>query len=247
MEQVELAVQPRTLLGKNVRFLRRGGHIPANIYGKGRSSTPVQVETTALLQALKQTGRTGFLSLRLDGAAQPAMARAVQLDPRTNHVIHVDFYAISMTDKLTTEVPLELSGAPADLRTVTGQLIQYLSRLQIRALPGDIPRTIQVDISGLKELDQAILVKDLPTPPSLEVLTGAEQIVAKVELIREEKAPEAAELAAEVEVVGKGGKEAEEAEGEGATAAAPARGAKESSAPPRAPAAKEAPAAKGKQ
>ena len=242
MEQVELAVQARTLLGKKVRFLRREDHIPANIYGKGRSSTPVQVEAKALLQALKKTGRTGFLSLQLDGGAQPAMARSVQLDPRTNRVIHVDFYAISMTERLTTEVPLELSGAAADLRAVKGQLIQYLSRLQIRALPGDIPRTIQVDISNLKDLDQAILVKDLPTPPALEVLTGLEEIVAKVELIREEKPPEAAELAAEVEVVGKGGKEAEGEEAAG-EAAAPARGGKESGAQPRASA---APAAKGK-
>ncbi len=244
MEQVELAVQARTLLGKKVRFLRREDHIPANIYGKGRTSTPVQVETKALLQALKKTGRTGFLSLRLDGGAQPAMARSVQLDPRTNKVIHVDFYAISMTERLTTEVPLELSGEAADLRAVKGQLIQYLSRLQIRALPGDIPRTIQVDISNLKDLDQAILVKDLPTLLALEVLTGPEETVAKVELIREEKPPEAAELAAEVEVVGKGGKEAEEEAGAAGEAAPPARGGRESSAQPRASA---APAAKGKE
>ncbi|MBI3953701.1 MAG: 50S ribosomal protein L25 [Chloroflexi bacterium] len=241
MEQVELAVQPRELLGKKVRFLRRTGYTPANIYGKGRASTAVQVETKTLLQALRKTGRTGFLSLLLDGTSQPALARGVQLDPRTNGVIHVDFYAISLTEKLVTEVPLELSGERADLRVVKGQLIQYLSRLQIRALPTDIPRTIQVDISGLKEIDQAILVKDIHVPEALEVLSNPDETVAKVEMIREEKAPEAAELPAEVEVVGKGGKEEAAEEG----AAAPA--AKEAAPQPRGAAAKEAPAPKGKE
>jgi large subunit ribosomal protein L25 len=235
MEQTDLAVQSRTTFGKRVRFLRRAGVTPANIYGKGRESTAVQVETKALLQALHKTGRTGFLSLKQNGSSQLALARGVQLDPRTNQVIHVDFYAVSLTEKLTTEVPIELTGEHADLRLVNGQLIQYLNRLEIRALPTDIPRSIPVDISALKEIDQAIMVKDLQLPSGLEVLASPEDIIAKVETIREEKAPEAAELPAEVEVVGKGGKE--EAEEEAAAPEA-AKASKEKEA---------APASKGKE
>lgn len=229
MEQVDLAVEPRTILGKKVRFVRRTGYVPANIYGKGRESRAVQVEAKALVQALQKTGRSGFLSLRMNGDTQLAMARAVQLDPRTNKVSHVDFYAVSLTDKLTTDLPLELSGEQADLRVIKGQLIRYLSKLSIRALPMDVPRNIQVDISGLKEIDQVIMVKDLKVPAGVEVLALPEEIVAKVEMIREEKLPEAAELPAEVEVVGKGGKEEGE-EGE-AEAAAPAKASKETAAP----------------
>jgi large subunit ribosomal protein L25 len=139
-----------------------------------------------------------------------ALTRDVQWDVITGRLLHVDFYAVVMTEKITTEVPLVLVGrAPAAERAEV-ILLQNLDELEIECLPGDLIEAIEVDVSELKEVDQAIYVKDLRVPSTVDVLTDAEELVVKVDWAAPEEVVEVVPVAPEeVEVITKGKKELE--------------------------------------
>ena len=200
MEQIELKTQKREVLGKKVKSLRREGFVPAVLYGHETDSIPLQVEERELNRVLAQAGEHRLIALKIGRARKPHMAltRDVQWDVITGRPLHVDFYAVVMTEKITTAVPLALVGeAPA-----AGQagviLLQGLDEVEIECLPGDLPEAIEVDLSGLEEIDQAIYLKDLQVPPAVEILTDGEEIVVKVGWAAAEEVEE------EIEKLGKG-------------------------------------------
>lgn len=193
--RIELQVSPRQVLGKKVKRLRREGLTPANIYGRGMDSLAIQVSTDELKRILRTAGRNEIVYLRLDGAEpRPTFIRQIQRDPLTDVILHVDFYQISLKEKVRLEVPLHLVGTAPAVETYGGTLLHSLDYITVEGLPTDIPSVIEVDVSGLEELEQAIHVGDLNVPPNLTVLTDPELVVAKV-------APPAVERVEEAEVV----------------------------------------------
>ncbi len=179
--RVELEVSPREVLGKKVRRLRREGVIPANVYGHALDSVAIQVPKDALVHLLRTAGRNEIVYLRLDGEEpRPTFLRQVQRNPVTDAILHVDFYQISLEEKVRMEVPVALVGtAPAE-QTYGGTLLHSLDRITVEGLPTDIPSVIEVDVSGLEEIDAAIHVGELSVPVQVTVLTDSEQVVAKV-------------------------------------------------------------------
>ncbi len=215
MEQIELETQRREVLGKKVKSLRQGGLVPAILYGHEIESLPLQVDEQDLNRVLTQAGGHRLISLKVDGSKRQALARDVQWDVITGKPIHVDFYAVVMTEKLTTEVPLVFVGEAPAAEEVGVILLQGLDEIEIECLPGDLIEAIEVDLSGLEEMDQAIYVKDLPLPSTVDVLTDPEELVAKItwaaaeEVEEELVVPVAPE---EVEVIAKGKEEEVEVE-----------------------------------
>ncbi len=216
MEQIELKTQKRTVLGKKVKNLRLEGLIPAVLYGHETESIPLQIEERELNRVLAQAGGHRLIALKIGRARkrQMALAREVQWDVISRKVIHVDFYAVVMTEKVTTEVPLVFVGEAPAAEAAGVMVLQGLDEIEIECLPGDLIEAIEVDLSGLEEMDQAIYVKDLRVPPTVEILTDAEGIVAKVawaaaEEVEEVVAPVELE---EVEVIVKGKEEVESEE-----------------------------------
>ncbi|HEY7417456.1 MAG TPA: hypothetical protein VH593_19890, partial [Ktedonobacteraceae bacterium] len=107
---VELQVAPRTLLGKATKRLRRADIIPANIYGHKKASVAVQIEAVPFDRVRREHARS-VLSLRLpDGAAETALIRSIQRDPRTTFILHVDFERVSLSERVTLKVPLHFVG-----------------------------------------------------------------------------------------------------------------------------------------
>jgi len=212
MEQIELKMQKRTVLGKKVKSLRREGFIPAVLYGHETEPVSLQVEERELNRILTQAGEHRLIALKIGRSQKPQMAltRDVQWDVITGRLLHVDFYAVVMTEKITTEVPLVLVGrAPAAERAEV-ILLQNLDELEIECLPGDLIEAIEVDVSELKEVDQAIYVKDIRVPSTVDVLTDAEELVVKVDWAAPEEVVEVVPVAPEeVEVITKGKKELE--------------------------------------
>ncbi|MBM4467404.1 MAG: 50S ribosomal protein L25 [Chloroflexi bacterium] len=216
MEQIELQTQKREVLGKKVKNLRREGLIPAVLYGHDIESLPLQIEERELNRVLTQAGGHRLIALKIGRAKNPqmALAREVQWDVITSRPLHVDFYAVVMTEKITTAVPLTLVGEAPAADQAGVILLQGLDEIEIECLPGDLIEAIEVDLSALKEMDQAIYVKDLRVSPAVEILTDPEELVAKVawaapEEVEEEVVPVAP---AEVEVITKGKKEEAEEE-----------------------------------
>jgi large subunit ribosomal protein L25 len=217
MRKLELEVSKREIKGKKVRFLRRGGLIPCNIYGHGMESQPVQVDVRKLAHVLSRAGGTDLISLKIKSADAPAkvLIREVQRNPMTGEPTHVDFYQVRMTEKLKAEVPLVFIGEAPAMKLKNVSLMHALTSLQIEALPDDLPHNIEVDISSLAVPEDAMHVKDLKISDKVTVLTDPEQMIIKVSEVRKavEEVPAAA-AAEEVE-----GAEGVEAKEEGAAEA----------------------------
>ncbi len=202
-ERTELKVSKRETLGKKVKRLREQGIIPANLYGHGKASQALQVEAKELLRAITQTGGGGlvFIKIGARGRAQPAITREVQRHPRTSRLLHVDFQAVLLTEKVRTEVPLHFEGVAPGARE--GVLIHELSSLPVEGLPEALPHAIVVDVSSLAAVGQVIKVVDLSLPKGVTPLLDPETVVAKIE------APARVEEVAPVAPVGVAGEEGE--------------------------------------
>ncbi len=211
--KTELEVSPRAVLGKKVKQLRRDGVVPANIYGHRVDSLAIQVPVDGLRHVLRTAGRNEIVYLRLDGQEpRPTFIRTVQRDAVTDAILHVDFYQISLEEKVRLEVRLHLIGVAPAVDLYSGTLLHSLDSISVEGLPTEIPSHIEVDVSGLEQIDHAIHVRDLIVPTNLSVLTDPELVVAKV-------APPAVERVEEVEAVAE-----EAAPAEGAAAAEAAAG-----------------------
>ncbi len=187
MEQMELIATNRTVLGKKVRFLRRQGITPANLYGHSVPSLALQVETPRLESILARAGRHSLFPLRIDNTSpRTVVIHNTQRDPLTDKLLHVDFYEVKAMEKMKAEIPLVLVGeAPATKRRGVA-LYQSLNELPVECFPKDLPPAIEVDLSQLVEPEQAIHVKDLPLGSGIEALIDAEEIVVRVVQTHEE-------------------------------------------------------------
>jgi large subunit ribosomal protein L25 len=216
--QLELQAEPRSVLGKHVRRLRREGIVPANIYGHGPSRA-IQAPLRSLEHVLAHGGRTGIIAIAVDGESQTALMKDVQRDPRSGKILHIEFRAVSMEEEVTSVVPLRFVGESTAVTKLDGILTHPRSEVHITARAGDLPDVIEVDISGLDELNAAIHVSDLPPSTRYKIVDPPEEVLAMVQppKVEAEEVVEAVEAAAE-EAEG-AGPTAETGEGEASTTA----------------------------
>src|SRR5467141_3712292 len=224
-ETNSLEAQPRTPGNKNeARRVRRGGKIPAVIYGAGKDAVAVSVDPRQVSRILgSETGHNTIFDLALSGEQTKAMIVDWQYEPVKGKLLHIDLKRIAMDRKLAVKVPILLKGEAAGVKQQGGILEQMLREVEIECLPGDIPSHIDVDVSELV-FGKVLRVVDLPHSDKLKFLTDENQPVAHVTSVKEEvvaapdaAAAEAAVGPAEPEVIKKGKQETEE----GAEAAAP--------------------------
>ena len=204
MKQTELLATTRETLGKKVRFLRRQGITPVHLFGHNVESVALQCDTAQLKRVLAQTGRTRLISLKVDEAKKPrnVVIREVQREPRTSELLHVDFYQVSMAEKIRVEVPIVSIGEPPALKLKENFLTQELNSLSVECLPGEIPNRVDIDLTSLTEVGQAIYVKDIILDKEGTILNNPEQLIVKINVRRiEELVEEVAEEVEEVEAL----------------------------------------------
>ncbi|MDY6917889.1 MAG: 50S ribosomal protein L25 [Chloroflexota bacterium] len=206
----ELKATKREVLGKKVRFLRRDGLTPANVYGARTQSIPLQIETPVLEQLLARAGRNALITLRIDGKRKLAMIRDIDRDSLSDALLHVGFFQVEMTHKVRAEVPIVLVGESSVSKSSRLMLLHNLSAINVEALPANLPRSIEVDISGLAEATDAVHVRDMSVGEGVEVLAEADEVV--VQVVESRVAVE--EVVAEEEVGEEMAEEAPEAEAE---------------------------------
>ena len=222
MANTQLRVTRRTVLGKKVKALRREGVTPANIYGHKLESLAVQAPTPEVTHALRTSSRNAIFDLTVDGdgATRPAVVRDLQRDPVTGRILHIDFFQISMTEKMRADVPVVLTGTSPAVSTYGGVLLQTLESVAVEALPADIPPQFEIDVSKLTELEQSVHVRDLAFDPANVTLhSDPDVVLARVATPR---------LAAAEE---EGAAPSEEAAAEGAEGAAAPEGGEGAAAP----------------
>lgn len=217
-DEIVLDVQPRAVIGKQVRALRRQGLIPLALYGGHIAPSSWQANERALRMVLSKAGHNRLIRLNVgDDAPHIVIAREIQREPISGKLLHVDLQEVSLTEKMTVNVPVVLRGAAAAVTRGEGMLIHGLEQISMRVLPTDLIPEIVLDVSGLNAVGAAIHVSDLQFGDQIEILTSREEMLAKVISVKEEViAVEAPVATAEVEVIGKSKKE--EGEGEEGTA-----------------------------
>ncbi|HET9475882.1 MAG TPA: 50S ribosomal protein L25 [Dehalococcoidia bacterium] len=198
--RTELKVAPREVLGKKVKALRRQGYTPANIFGHHVESKAVQIPTEELAHALKKLKRNEIVYLRLDGEeARPAFVKHLQHNPVTDLILHVDFLQISLKNKVKLDVPLHFTGLAPAIDRHGGVLVTALDHISVEALPTEVPSFIEVDVSGLEEIDQSLHVSDLQVPEGVTVLSDSDLVIVKAAAPAIERAAAAEEAAEEAE------------------------------------------------
>lgn len=198
-EKITLQVQPRTVFGKKLRKLRHEGVIPANIFGPEFKSTSINVQFKDFVKTYKVAKETGIVYLTLDKESVPVLIKQVQRHPVTDSILHVDFRKVDLKKKIQTQVPVKTVGTSEAVSQKGGVLLTLSEMLLVEALPENIPQTIEVDISSIKELGQEIKVSDLPKSGVYEIKTPVEKVVVSVVEHKEESVtPETAAAAPEV-------------------------------------------------
>lgn len=179
---LELAVDARSVLGKQTKRLRRAGNVPGVVYGKGTPSIPVQVDAKHFETLYHAAGRTTIFQLEIPGTGtRSAIIKSVQRHPLSGRAIHVDFFLPDLTIELQIDVPLVFVGEAPAIETTGGSLFTSLSHLKVTALPADLPHEITVDVTPLVDLEAAIHVRDLGVESdTVHVLNDPDEMVARV-------------------------------------------------------------------
>jgi len=215
----KLTATPRDARGKKLRRLRAEGRLPAIVYGHRQPAEPLLLDGHEFRKVFARAGRSHLLDLAIDGGrAEKVIIKEVQTHPRRQGAVHVDFYRIDLKEKLQVEVPIDFTGEAPAVKNGDGDLLTSLHHLRVECLPGDIPDSIPVDLSGLDEIDAGVRVGDVVVPEGVTVLHDPEDLIVKVHahrvVVEEEAAPEeGAEAVAEGEEPAAEGEEGQ-AEGE---------------------------------
>ena len=205
MAPMELSAQVRTVIGKQVRRLRKEGWIPAVLYGPDAKSQPLQVPAAEAEAVIDQAGTSHLITLSISGESSPlqVLVRGFQRDPIRRNLLHVDFYRVEMDKPITMEIPIVLVGSSPVLDRREGILLQGKQTLEIECLPRDLIEAVEVDLSALTEVDQQITVGDLVLPPTIRVLDDPDEMVVRVTPLEaaeevEEEAPAPSEAEPEL-------------------------------------------------
>lgn len=189
-KKISLKCQPRKVLGRKVKTLRREGILPANIYGKKMKSQAVQVATADFQKVFQEAGETKVVNLQVKGkrTSLPILIHNPQLQPVTGEFLHIDFHRVSLEEKVTAMIPLELKGKAPAAESGEGVLITLLSELEVEALPTDLPDKLEVEISKLEKIDDALRVKDIKVDrKKVKILAEENEMVVKIEKPTEEE------------------------------------------------------------
>ncbi len=193
-DQIVLQANKRTIKGKQVGSLRREGILPGIIYGRigKKQLEPIMIqlnlhEASKIINTL--TG-SSLVRVEVEGEQYPVVVREVQKDIIYGTLRHIDFMAVSLTEKLQTAVPIELVGEAPATQNMAAVVVTGISELEIECLPQDMPERIEVDASVLVDMDSVILVKDLVLGDNVEVLTDPDEMIAGVTYVTIEEEPE---------------------------------------------------------
>jgi large subunit ribosomal protein L25 len=219
MEEVVIQASRRQVLGKKVGGLRREGMLPAIVYGSKIDSIPITLDMREASQTLEKLSPSALVVVEVDGEQHYTLVRDKQRNPVLGSIIHVDFQAVSLTEKVRADLNINLIGEAPAVETYLGIVVPSLEQLSIECLPKDLPDRIDVDISGLMEIGDSILVGELNVPEGVEILSDPDEVVVVViaqaaEEVEEVEEEEEFEEGVEPEVLERGKREEEEQEKE---------------------------------
>ena len=188
-DTLTLTLQPRTILGKKVKSLRKAGIIPVHLYGQSVNPQALQCDGKTLLRVIAQSGMNTPISVHIEDQEDERLTfvREIQWDPKRGDLIHVDFLHVDVSDEITAAVPITLTGeAPGARLVANATVVQVLREVEVRSLPLDIPSGISVSLEIIAQPEDVIRVSDLSLPPNVLPLIDTEEVIARLEISRVE-------------------------------------------------------------
>ncbi len=168
-EKISLALDERSVQGKKVKALRRDGIVPAVVYGPGVEPINVQVEYNVMAKVYQQAGTHAPVSLTIGSKKKIAMIKDVDFGPVSGRMRHVSFHAVKASDPVVAEVPVRLVGEGESEAEKNGLIVlQTLEKIEVKALPMDLPEAVEVDIRGMKEAGDKVILGDAKLPAGVE-------------------------------------------------------------------------------
>ncbi len=204
-ETTSITAVPRTITGKANRRLADAGQIPAVLYGAGRETMSIALDRHAfeVMMSHQSAGAT-LVSIAIEGESKPvnAMIREMQHSPVKGTILHVDFQAIRMDQKLHAAVSLDFVGDAEGVKA-GGVFMQSAREVMVEALPTDLPDSLEIDISAL-EIGHTMTIADIAVPENVTILDDPETVVCSITMPTAEPEEEEAveEEAAEPALVG---------------------------------------------
>ena len=180
MDKIFLEADERKVLGKKVKALRREGKLPAVIYGREIEPVPITMDARAVRLTLAEIGANTLITISLDGKEHLALVRDLQREVISRDLLHVDFQAVSLEESITTTVPVAVEGEAPAVAEYNALLVTELDELEIEAKAKDLPDMIPVDVTGLTEIGDNILIRDLVISGEVKILNDPDEIVVVV-------------------------------------------------------------------
>ena len=178
MEKVVLQATKRDVVGKQVKALRREGKLPAVIYGRHTDPLNVNLDAHSAAVALAKLTASSLVTIDLEGTEHLALVREKQRDYIKNRLLHVDFLAVSLTEKLRTKVAVNFIGVSLAVKDFNAVLVRNLEELEVECLPADLPEHIDVDISAMKKPGEGIRVREVQVSDKVRLLADPDTMVA---------------------------------------------------------------------
>lgn len=191
-----LEAQTREVLGKKVAHLRREGRLPAVVFGHGKESIPVTVDTHEFALLRRRIAGSTLVDLSVDGKKpHPVLVHDVQISPVTRQMLHAELFLVRMTEEITMDIPVVTVGDAPAVRDHGGTLLHAVETLKVKALPANLPERFEVPIDGLVDFDTQIHVRDIAVPADVTLLTDPDEMVVRVQPPRVEAEAPTAEAA----------------------------------------------------
>src|SRR3989338_11279496 len=187
-QTITLDAQKREATGKKVKRLRLAGSMPATLYGHNIKAQTIAVDARTFEKVYKQAGESTLVDLKVADAApvkvliQDVAKHYLNLKP-----IHADFYQVSMTEKLTADIPLKFIGEAPAIKELGGVLVKNLQELKVECLPQDLVHEIEVDLAALKVFGDTITVSAISVPAGITILNRAEETIVLAQAPRVEE------------------------------------------------------------
>lgn len=213
MEEIVLSAKHRNVIGKQVKALRRGGSLPAVLYGRNFEAIPITLDMREASRILPGVTSSQLIVVEIEGERHTALVRERQRHPVKGTLLHADFNIVSMTEKLRAYVSINLIGEAPAADELGGILVTGIEEIEVECLPQYLQDRIDVDLSGLKDFGDSIHVRDLELSDEVDVLADPDEIIVVVTMPQAEEVEEVEEIEEaelEPEVIERGKKEEEE-------------------------------------
>lgn len=177
---LELKVQKREKFGRAVKADRQLGWIPAELYGHGLQNLHLNVPQKDFSKVFKVAGENSVVNVLLDSKKYPVLIHDVQRDPVSDEPLNIDFYQVKLDEKIKVKVPIEFTGVAPAVKDFGGILVKAVHEIEVEALPMDLPHSLSVDLSVIKEIGHSVYIKDIKIPAGAKLHINPETVVASV-------------------------------------------------------------------